>query len=131
MTAEASPNETGLYQVTYLPREAGGYQLDVAVTNAVGAEMGRARTGWATDLAGVEFRSLKPNRAFLENLARQTGGEVLASSDLEAFARKLPFLKAPITTAWTVPLWHRPEVFLFALACFLLEWGLRRWKGLP
>ena len=131
MTAESSPNETGLYQVTYLPREAGGYQVDATVTNAVGAEMGRARTGWATDLAGVEFRSLKPNRAFLENLARQTGGEVIVPADLDAFARKLPFLKAPITTAWTVPLWHRPEVFLFALACFLLEWGLRRWKGLP
>jgi len=26
---------------------------------------------------------------------------------------------------------HTSAMFVFALACFLGEWGLRRWKGLP
>jgi len=28
-------------------------------------------------------------------------------------------------------LWQNPAVFLFVLACFVTEWGIRRWKGMP
>ena len=38
--------------------------------------------------------------------------------------------KAPITESYQTPLWHQPLVFLFALACFVAEWGLRRRRGL-
>jgi len=101
------------------------------VTNAVGAEAGRAEAGWSTDLAAEEFRSLKPNRALLEAIARQTGGEVIPASGLEEFARRLPHRQAPVMEAWTFPLWHTPVMFALALACLLAEWGLRRWKGMP
>ena len=73
------------------------------------------------------FRS----RALLETIAKQTGGEVVDMGALGAFANRLPSLKAPVTEAWTMPLWHQPVVFLFALLCFIAEWGLRRRKGLP
>jgi hypothetical protein len=66
----------------------------------------------------------------LENIARQTGGEVLAMDQLAAFVDKLPSRSAPITESVTTPLWHQPLVFLLALACFAAEWGLRRWKGM-
>jgi hypothetical protein len=32
---------------------------------------------------------------------------------------------------WSKPLWQEPAVYLFALGCFVAEWGIRRWKGLP
>jgi len=50
---------------------------------------------------------------------------------LGSFANRLPSLKAPVTEAWTYPLWHQPLVFAFALLCFIAEWGLRRRRGLP
>jgi hypothetical protein len=78
-----------------------------------------------------EFRSLKPNRALLETIAQRTGGEVVAMENLRSFIQKLPDRRAPITETTTSPLWHKPVVFLFVLGCFLTEWGLRRWKGLP
>jgi hypothetical protein len=87
-------------------------------------------TGWSTDLAAEEFRSLLPNRALLESLAQKTGGQVLAPGDLESFVRDLPHRRAPVTETWSRPIWHTPWVFLFALGCFVTEWGLRRWKGL-
>jgi hypothetical protein len=130
LTAEPALTEAGLYEATYVPRVTGGYLAEAVVTDAQGVEVGRAQTGWSSDPAAEEFRSLKPNRALLESIARQTGGEVIAANDLEAFAAKLPNRKAPITESWSVPLWHQPMVFLFALACFAAEWGLRRWKGL-
>jgi len=40
-------------------------------------EVGRAESGWTSDPAADEFRSLKPNRALLENIAKRTGGEII------------------------------------------------------
>jgi uncharacterized membrane protein len=129
--AEPSGAEPGLYQATFVPRATGGYQASVAVTNSEGVEVGRASAGWSTDLAAEEFKSLSPNLPLLESLAKKTGGQVIRADELDRFARDLPNRKAPVMEAWTFPLWHTPAMFAFALACFIAEWGLRRWKGLP
>ena len=101
------------------------------VKNNAGAELGRAEAGWSTDLAAEEFRSLVPNTALLEDIARKTGGQVVAPGDLDKFVRRLPELRAPVMETWSYPAWHTPLMFGFALACLLAEWGLRRWKGMP
>jgi predicted RNA-binding Zn ribbon-like protein len=101
------------------------------VTNSAGLEVGRVEAGWATDLAADEFRSLQPNIGLLEELARRTGGGLVSADDLAAFARRLPARTAPVMEPWNTPAWHTPAVFAFALACFVAEWGLRRWKGMP
>jgi hypothetical protein len=130
LSAEPALSEAGLYESAYIPRDAGGYRAEAVVTDADGIEVGRAHTGWASDPAAEEFKSLKPNRALLESIARQTGGEIIAAKNLDAFAARLPNRKAPITESWSFPLWHQPWVLLFALGCFAAEWGLRRWKGM-
>jgi uncharacterized membrane protein len=130
LTADPALTEAGLYQATYIPRETGGYLAEAVVTDGAGVEVGRAEAGWTSDPAAEEFRSLKPNRALMESIAKQTGGEVIAVDRLDGFAAGLPNRKAPITESWSYPLWHTPAVFLFALACFIVEWGLRRWKGM-
>ncbi|MEW6156106.1 MAG: glutamine amidotransferase [Verrucomicrobiota bacterium] len=131
LAVDPSPNESGLYQVSFVPRESGGYFAEAVVFDSNGVEVGRAETGWTSEPAAEEFRSLKPNRPLLETIARQTGGEMLEMSGLNSFVASLPHRKAPIMESWSFPLWHQPAVFLFALVCFLAEWGLRRWKGLP
>ena len=131
LQVEPSNDESGLYTATYVPRGTGGYFASTSVTNATGAMAGKAEVGWTTDLAAEEFKSLKPNVSFLETLAQQTGGEIVSASRLDAFVAALPSKKAPVTETWTKPLWHTPLVFLFALSCFVMEWGLRRWRGLP
>mgnify|MGYP001589886631 CR=1 FL=1 len=130
LNAEPAWSEAGLYEAMYVPRAAGGYLAEAVVMDADGIEVGRAQVGWSADPAAEEFKSLKSNRALLESIARQTGGEVIAIKNLAAFAGKLPNRNAPITESITTPLWHQPLVFLLALACFAAEWGLRRWKGM-
>lgn len=131
LEAEPALNEPGLYQATYVPRQTGGYRATATVKNTAGADLGRAQAGWSTDLAAEEFRSLTPNVALLEEIARKSGGQVVAAADLEKFAGHLPQLQAPVMETWTQPAWHTPAIFAFALACLLAEWGLRRWKGMP
>ena len=131
LQVEPSTDESGVYSATYVPRGTGGYLAQTTVTNAAGAGVGAAEVGWTTDLAAEEFRSLKPNRSFLETLAKQTGGEMIYANSLDTFTAGLPNKKSPVMESWTEPLWHTPLVFAFALACFVFEWGLRRWRGLP
>ena len=130
LAAEPALTEGGLYETAYVPRATGGYLAEAVVTDANGVEVGRAQCGWSSDPAAEEFKSLRPNRALLENLARQTGGEVFDMNDVASLAKKVPARSAPISESVTTPLWHKPAVFLLALACFAAEWGLRRWKGM-
>jgi hypothetical protein len=131
LTADPSAHEAGTYEAEYVARDAGAYVVDAVVTSGNGEMVGRAATGWASDAPAEEFRSLQPNRALLETLARRTGGEVLDMAALKDFAQKLPRRAAPITETYSDPLWQNPFVFLGVLICFVAEWGIRRWKGLP
>ena len=131
LEAEPALSEPGLYHVTYVPRETGGYKATATVKSQAGADLGHGEAGWSTDLAAEEFRSLIPNVALLEDIARKTGGQIVAAENLDAFVRKLPELRAPVMETWSYPAWHTPLMFGFALACLVSEWGLRRWKGLP
>ena len=107
------------------------YLADVEVTDRTGKVLGHAQAGWVHDPAAEEFRSLTPNLALLEELARRTGGEVVPWSGLASLAAKLGRAPAPISEDFSQPLWQQGWVFLAVLACFLSEWGWRRWKGLP
>lgn len=131
LNAEPSASDPGSYTATYVAHETGAYFVEATVTQADGKLAGRAATGWTSDPAAEEFRSLKPNRALLENLAKRTGGEVVELSNLERFVRHLPERHSPVMETWSYPLWHKPIVLLLALGCFVGEWGIRRWKGMP
>ncbi len=131
MVAEPALTEPGLYQAQYVPRLSGGYKAIAMVTNTAGVEVGRAEAGWNSDLAAEEFKSLTPNVSLLEAIAQKTGGELVPANRLAQFAESLPHKHAPVMEAWTAPVWHTPAMFALALGCFLGEWGLRRWKGLP
>lgn len=130
MTAEASATEAGVFETVFAARDPGGYRADVTVTDNMGQVLGRASGGWAAEPLADEFRSLQPNRALLETIARQTGGEVITADKLPSFVGTLKSKKAPILETVSKPVWDKPFVFLFALGCFAVEWGLRRARGL-
>ena len=131
LTAEPSDRKAGVYEATYVPRQPGAYRAHAVVKAADGSEVGKVETGWTSEPAANEFRDLRANRELLERIAAGTGGEVVAAEDLDRFVDTLPTRAAEITEPYVVPLWHRPGVFLLAIACLVSEWGLRRWKGLP
>ncbi len=131
LIATADASEAGLYTASCAARDTGAYLAEAVIRDANGGEIGRAQTGWACDPDAREFATLKPNRALLSEIARKTGGEIVSANDLADFTKNLPSRKAPIHEIKTWPAWHQPWLFAFALGCFVVEWGLRRWKGLP
>ena len=135
ISAEPVLDEAGLFEATYVPRYNGGYSAKAVVSDADGLQVGDGQTGWASDLEAREFHSIATNRPLLEKIARQTGGRMVELGELGSFARTLPRREAPISETSITPLWDLkgvlPAVFAFVLMCFLGEWALRRWKGLP
>lgn len=130
LTAEAVPNEAGVFETTFVPRQTGGYRANATVVDSTGQILGHSVAGWSSEPLAEEFRSLQPNRALLENLARQTGGELITPDKLSSFVGSLKVRRAPIQETVSTPIWDKPLVFLFALGCFVGEWGLRRMRGL-
>jgi hypothetical protein len=96
-----------------------------------GTELGKRAAGWTAEPAAAEFHRLEANESLLNEIARQTGGEVISQNKLARFVASLPDRKIPVTENWVYPWWHRPWVLVFAIVCLCGEWGLRRWKGLP
>ncbi len=135
LTAEPVLSETGLFEAVYVPRHDGNYVAKAVVTDAEGLKIDEAEAGWIVDREAYEFSSIKANRPLLEAIARQTGGRVVELNGLDSFARNLPHIEAPISEAWIKPLWDLrgmlPAIFVFVLLCFIGEWALRRWKGMP
>jgi hypothetical protein len=131
LVAESSDKGPGTYLAMFAPRASGAYRATVTATAADGSPVGQRETGWTVEPETEEFRTLSANRPLLERIATETGGELLALSDLDAFVTSLPNRKIPQTESWTYPLWHQWQVFLIALTCLIGEWALRRWRGLP
>jgi Uncharacterized membrane protein len=131
LPAEPSPDTPGRYVAQFTAREAGAYLATAEVIDRAGKLVGRAEAGWVHDPAADEFRSIAPNRALLEELARLTGGAVLAPDELSELPDRLVRSPAPIMETWSRPLWDNPWFFAAVLGCFLAEWAWRRWKGLP
>jgi uncharacterized membrane protein len=130
LTAEPSLKEPGLYHATYIPRMEGGYHLGVEVSDSSGASIIREEAGWSNDPSAEEFQSLAPNRAWMDAIAKKTGGKILEPGDLNDWAQSLQFEAAPIMESQVTPIWHTPHLFGVALALFALEWFLRRKRGL-
>ena len=131
LTAETVAALAGEYQLTFVSREPGAYRATVQVKASDSSDVGKREAGWISEPAAQEFQSLRPNRAWLERVASETGGEVVSADDLDDFVRELPTKNIPLTETRIDPVWHTWPVFLCALGLLVTEWGLRRWKGLP
>lgn len=130
LTADASDSEPGQYRATYIPRESGGYLATAMINDVNGVKAGEAEAGWASEPLAIEFASLQPNKALLEDIARKSGGEVVAANRLDQFVQALKKKKAPVVETYSYPIWHTSAFFVLALVCFVSEWGIRRVKGL-
>jgi len=135
LSAQPASGETGFFEAVYVPRLDGSYLTRAIVTDTDGLGLGDAETGWTVDLEAREFQSIRTNRPLLERIAQQTRGRIVELDALDSFARNLPSLNAPVMDTWIRPLWDlhgiMTAVFLFVLICFIGEWALRRWKGMP
>lgn len=131
LTAQTSHTDAGLFTAVYRPDAEGGYRIIAEATDTDGVEIGSREAGLASQPAAMEFESLGLNRRLLEDIAEQTGGELVDPDAISQFVTSLPNRKTVVTERWTSPYWHQPWMFAFAIVLLCAEWGLRRRSGLP
>ena len=131
LLAEAAEDEPGVYHAQFAPREPGPYRIEVIANQADGSEIGRRETGWVQRRQAAEFQTLDANLAALEQIALRTGGQLLNPADLAQFANSIPTNPSMITETRVEPWWHQWPLFVAAITCLVLEWGVRRWRGMP
>jgi uncharacterized membrane protein len=131
LPAEPSLAEPGLYEALIATPKPGAYRVEVKAADSEGAAIGSAVGGWVHDPLADEFRRVAPNREWLAQIAKETGGEIVAADDLDRFVERLTRMPAPKIETTTSPLWHHPLVLLLIIGGLCGEWGLRRWRGLP
>ena len=107
LSVDPSSTEAGAFESLYIPREEGGYVARAVVRDENGKTIGDVEAGWASNPAADEFRSLQPNIALMEDLAKRTGGRVLDVSELTEWP-EMPSKQSPVMDSFQTPLWHLP-----------------------
>ncbi|MEZ6144261.1 MAG: glutamine amidotransferase [Planctomycetaceae bacterium] len=130
---ESTPSlkEIGLFESTFVPQQPGSYRATVTLSDAEEETPLTTTIGWTSDPAADEFRQIDIDRERMEDLAKRTGGEVVAVEELDSFVNTLPTRHAIVTETLSSPLWHRSWMFGLVLLCLMGEWGIRRLRGLP
>jgi hypothetical protein len=108
-------SRTGRFQARIRSKLSGSWLAEAIVTDA---------------RDGKEFHAVKPDRAAISALVAKTGGRVVGREELPSLVKELKNRPQPVMETKSEPLWHQPMWLTLAIACFVGEWGLRRWKGL-
>ena len=129
------PDNPGQFQAAWSAPKPGAYLTEVTAQRAdskTGAfkELGRdVLTFQRMDGVAESFHT-EQNRALLERLATQTGGQYWKPENLGKLAGAIPFSEAGVTTRETKDLWNLPLVFLVLLLLRFSEWWMRRKWGI-
>lgn len=131
-TLSPRPHESksGTLEALHLAREPGPYLAEATTRARDGRPAESARAGWVANALQDEYLALEPDIDAMNRLATSTGGRVLGPDDLDEFVASLKNLPVPVSETRSEPLWHSPWWLIAALACFVGEWSLRRWKRL-
>jgi uncharacterized membrane protein len=129
------PESPGQFQATWSAPKSGSYLTEVTAQRAdpntgTVKELGRdVLTFQRMDGIAENFHT-EQNRALLERLAAQTGGQYWKPADLGKLAGSIPFSEAGVTVRESKDLWDLPPVFLVLLTLRFSEWWLRRKWGI-
>lgn len=133
LTGEPSDSVAGQFESSIAASQPGAWQVSVSATISDDPATPPlvAATGWASQPDQKEMKSVQVDHAFLEQLAKITGGRTVPLSSLESFVGTLPQSNAMLVEIWSWPIWHSWWIFLTAVACLATDWTLRRRRGLP
>jgi len=121
--------QTGDYRGEFKASKPGVYQLEVSPSGDL-PRTGPATVNFMVTDALHEFRNVGLNSELLENIALTSGGKYYNHRTAGRVVKDLEKRRETQTVYVQLDAWDMPAVFLFLVACYGLEWMLRRRKGL-
>ena len=129
--AEPSLKEAGLFETEFFSASSGNYRAIASVEDMEKhSQLGTKTTGWTYGPQAEEFSRLAPDRAFMQRIATETNGQMLALDEITQLPEMLKNIRVPIEVTLSTPLWHSPWIFLALLLLIGAEWFLRRTGGM-
>lgn len=129
--AEPSLKEAGLFETEFFSGKPGYYRATTTVEDAEKrTPLGSKAVGWTHDPMAMEFARLEPNRELMQRIATETGGKMIALSEVTKLPEMLKNIRVPVEVTLATPLWHTPWIFLAIVLLLLGEWLLRRKGGM-
>ena len=109
--------KTGLYEI--VPRTDDSQLLEHAGTK-----------NFRVILPRLEFQQPRMNAALLADLARVTGGKLVAADEFAKLPSLVPAREQIILNEITQDLWDAPLILLLFCVLLFAEWSLRKWKNM-
>ncbi len=129
--AEPSLKEAGLFETEFFSANSGNYRAIASVEDMEKrTPLGTKTTGWAYGPQAEEFSRLEPDKTFLQRIAKETNGQMIALDEITKLPEMLKNIRVPIEVTLSTPLWHSPWVFVILLLLLGAEWFLRRKGGM-
>jgi uncharacterized membrane protein len=124
----SDPRLPGRYGFSFTPKVAGDYAVSVTITTAAGDTNTQKRVYYVGP-SRAEYLRPVPDHDSLRSLAKATGGNTAPLADYASL--QLPESPASVSTRTVViTLWHAPGLYAVLLLSLLLEWLMRKRRGL-
>lgn len=121
--------QPGIYQATLVASSVGPHAIELTTPPVLRdlMEQNTIRKAFQVQLADLEFAALTADRQALTQLARQTGGQVVAINQLASLPAMIPDRRlTQAIPARPITLWDTWLVMLILVALLTVEWAVRR-----
>ncbi len=124
---EPVPGAAGVFSGEWLPPVAGSFQ---GTLQAPGGNRGESITNVVVEAASLEMDQPEQNEGLLRRLAAMTGGKYLLPSQFAGLPALIPDRHTETETRVEHELWDAPLPLVLFMVFLVLEWILRKRKGL-
>jgi hypothetical protein len=128
---EESIHQKGVYQGNYSPDETGLHRIHIAAKNQENKEIGVHEQAFLVKADQAEFQDAKYQPAFLQEIARTTGGQFFPIAQLADVASQIPWQPDKELETVRIHLWHNPFFLTLLLILLSVECYTRRKQGQP
>lgn len=126
---EWSVSKDGEYRASFVPDEAGLYEVKTTATRTQG-ELGTTVTHTRASAGDAEYFDAAMRSTLLQRVAEDTGGRFFTADTASALPEAITFSGRGVTVVEERDLWDMPIILLLLLGLLGAEWGYRRLRGL-
>ena len=131
---EWSVTRDGEYRGSFVPEEAGAYEIRATAVRAASGESDELNLGssvlHARASAGdSEYFDAEMRSSLLERVAEDTGGRFFTPANAASLPEAISYSGRGVTVVEERDLWDMPIVLMMLLALIAAEWGYRRRRG--
>ncbi|MBN1351047.1 hypothetical protein JXJ21_16620 [candidate division KSB1 bacterium] len=119
----------GKYEGQIQVLDGGDYSFE-GTANFNNRNIGNDNGKFSVEPFNLEFQSTRMKAALLQQIASQSGGDVVPPDSLSQLSRNLVFPPKRLVQSREWELWNKLTLLFVAVACLALEWFIRKRKGM-